>query len=307
MSKAARLREQSARERIAAQQAAAKRAEMRRRGIFVGGSILAVIAVVVALIVVYANKSNTPQKVAGGVHGSVLPASVSNDVTGVPASTLNSVGAGSLGTSVVSQGAIVPISGSPLTSGGKPEMLYIGAEYCPYCAATRWAMAVALSRFGTFTTPLKGFHSSSTDVYPNTPTLTFYKQGYTSKYLTFTPVENEDINKNLLQPTTTAQQAIWVKYDTTQTADGPSQGYPFIDFGNKVAVKLPPYNPQTLHGLTWAQVASDLHNPSSPVAQAVLGSANYITAAICKMTGNAPASVCTSPAVTKITKAEPGI
>jgi thiol-disulfide isomerase/thioredoxin len=308
MSKAARLREQSARERIAAQQAAAKRAEMRRRGIFVGGSILAVIAVVVALIVVYANKSNTPQKVAGGVHGTVLPASVASDITSVPAATLNSVGAGSLGTSVVSQGAIVPISGSPpLTSGGKPEMLYIGAEYCPYCAATRWAMAVALSRFGTFTTPLKGFHSSSTDIDPNTATLTFYQQGYTSKYLTFTPVENEDINHNQLQPTTTAQQALWVKYDTTQTAQGPSQGYPFIDFGNKVAVKLPPYDPAVLKGLNWAQIASDLHNPSSPVAQAVLGSANYITAAICKTTGNSPASVCTSPAVTKITSAEPSI
>jgi Domain of unknown function (DUF929) len=307
MSKAARIREQSARERIAAQQAAARRAEMRRRGIFVGGSILAVIAVVVALVVVYANKSNTPQKVAGGVHGTVLPASVSDNITGVPAATLDSVGLGSLGTSVVSQGAIVPISGKPLTSGGKPEMLYIGAEYCPYCAATRWSMAVALSRFGTFTTPLKGFHSSSSDVYPNTATLTFYQQGYTSKYLTFTPVENEDINHNLLQPTTSAQQALWVKYDTTQTADGPSQGYPFIDFGNKVAVKLPPYNPQVLKGLTWAEIASDLHNPSSPVAQAVLGSANYITAAICKMTGNTPSSVCTSTAVTKVTSAEPTI
>jgi hypothetical protein len=307
MSKAARIREQSARERIAAQQAAARKAEVRRRGIIVGGSILAVIAVVVALIVVYANKSNTPQKVAGGVHGTVLPASVQNDIKTVPASTLDSVGAGSLGTSVVSQGALVPISGSPLTSGGKPEMLYIGAEYCPYCAATRWAMAVALSRFGTFTTPLKGFHSSSTDIDPNTATLTFYQQGYTSKYLVFTPVENEDINHNLLQPTTKSQQAIWVKYDTEQTADGPSQGYPFIDFGGKLALKLPPYDPAVLKGLTWAQIASDLHQPSSTVAQAVLGAANYITAAICKTTSGAPSSVCSSAAVTKITSAEPSI
>jgi thiol-disulfide isomerase/thioredoxin len=300
MSKAARIREQSARERIAAQQAAARRAEMRRRGIWVGGSILVVIAVVVTLIVVAANKHNTPQTVAGGVHGTVLPASVQHDITGVPAATLDSVGVGSLGPSLASEGVFTPVSGSPLTSGGKPDMLYIGAEYCPYCAATRWSMAVALSRFGTFTTPLKGFHSSSTDTDPSTPTLTFYQQGYTSKYLTFTPVENEDINRNPLQPTTSQQQSLWVKYDSS-TSDGvTSQGYPFIDFGNKVALKLPPYDPAILKGLTWAQVASDLHNPSSPVAQAVLGAANYITAAICKTTGNAPASVCTSSAVTKI-------
>jgi len=298
MSKAARLREQSARERIAAQQAAAKRAEMRRRGIIVGGSVLAVIAVVVALIVVYANKSNTPQKVAGGVHGTVLPASVAKDITSVSAATLNAVGAGSISSS---SPPVTPISGgTPLTSGGKPELLYIGAEYCPYCAATRWSMAVALSRFGSFTTPLRGFHSSSSDTDPNTPTVTFYQQGYKSNYLTFTPVENEDINRNQLQKLTSQQQALWVKYDTIQTAQGPSQGYPFLYFGGKAALKNPPFDPGILKGLSWAQVAADLHNPSSPVAQAVLGAANYMAAGICKMTGGTPAAVCTSSAVTKL-------
>ena len=64
----------------------------------------------------------------------------------------------------------------------------MGAEYCPYCAAERWAMAVALSRFGTFSN-LRLIHSSSADIYPNTPTLSFYKSSYTSKYVQFTPVE----------------------------------------------------------------------------------------------------------------------
>jgi hypothetical protein len=49
-----------------------------------------------------------------------------------------------------------------------------------------------------------------------------------------------------------------------------------------------------LSGLSWSTVATDLHNSSSPVAQAVDGTANYITAALCKMTGNQPASACTS-------------
>jgi hypothetical protein len=46
--------------------------------------------------------------------------------------------------------------------------------------------------------------------------------------------------------------------------------------------------------ISWATIAADLHNPNSPVAKAVLGVANYITAAICGMTGNQPASACTS-------------
>ena len=55
----------------------------------------------------------------------------------------------------------------------------MGAEYCPYCAAERWAMAVALSRFGTFS-DLRLIHSSSADIYPNTPTLSFYRSSYAS-------------------------------------------------------------------------------------------------------------------------------
>ena len=55
---------------------------------------------------------------------------------------------------------------APTRAAGKPEILYIGAEYCPYCATERWPLAVALSRFGTFT-GLRGIHSSATDVYPS--------------------------------------------------------------------------------------------------------------------------------------------
>ena len=57
---------------------------------------------------------------------------------------------------------------------GKPELLYMGGEYCPFCAAERWAIAAAVSRFGTLS-GLHFIHSSPTDVYPSTPTLSFYK------------------------------------------------------------------------------------------------------------------------------------
>jgi hypothetical protein len=56
------------------------------------------------------------------------------------------------------------------------------------------------------------------------------------------------------------------------------------------------YVPSSLAGLTWSQVASQIKNPSSAVAKDVDGAANTITAAICKVTGNNPASVCSSSA-----------
>jgi thiol-disulfide isomerase/thioredoxin len=290
MSKATRLRQQSAREKIAAQRAAARRAEIRRRALITAGSVIVVIAIVVAFVVIKLSSNNTPPKASGsgGVTGTALPASVVKDITTVPASTLNAVGTGSVLS--YNPAPLTPVSNTPLKVGGKPEMLYIGAEFCPYCAAERWGMAIALSRFGTFS-PLHGIHSSSTDTDPNTPTLTFYKSTYTSKYLVFTPVENETVTHALLQTPTSAQQALWNKYNPNS--------YPFVDIGNKYVIKAPSYDPATLAGLTWAQVAADLHNPSSAPAQGADGTANLITAAICKVTGGQPGNVCSSAGVVK--------
>jgi hypothetical protein len=63
-------------------------------------------------------------------------------------------------------------------------------------------------------------------------------------------------------------------------------------------ITAPIFDPQVLQGKTWAQIAAALHDPSSEIAQGALGAANYMTAAICKMTGNQPASVCSSLPVT---------
>ena len=292
MSKATRIRQQNAREKIAAQRAAEKRAEQRRRMFITGGSVLAVIVIVVAFIVV--KSMSSPTTTPTSTARTPLPASVTKNITGVPASALASVGKGSV--LQFNPAPITKVTGPPLTSNGKPEMLYIGAEYCPYCAAIRWSMAVALSRFGTLSTPLHGIHSSGSDVYPNTATLTFYQTGYNSKYLAFTPVENQTVNRSLLQSPTAQQNQIWARYEPDPT----QRGYPFISFGNKYVLKAPIYDPAVLKGLTWSQIAADLHNPSSPVAQGVLGGANYITAAICKMTNDQPASICTAPSITAV-------
>ena len=293
MGKATRIKQQSAREKVAAQREAANRAERRNRILITGGSIIAVLVVVLAFILVKVSQGSPSSGGSSSATGSLLPASVASQVTGVPTAALDRVGKGAV-PSVTGQ-PFTPGTGAALTSGGKPQMLYIGAEYCPYCAAMRWSMAVALSRFGTLT-PLRGIHSSSHDVYPNTATLTFYKTGYHSPYLSFVPVENLTVSKTLLQNLTPEQNAIWAKYEP----DPGTRGYPFIDFGSKLVLKAPIYNPAVLQGKTWSQIAAALKDPTSPVAQGVLGAANYITGAICKMTNNQPANVCASPAVTAV-------
>src|SRR6516164_1520170 len=291
MSKATRIRQQNARQKIAAQREAERRAERRRRLLITGGSVLAVVVIVVAFIVVRSLNKPSASATANANARTPLPASVSNAVSTVPASALDTVGAGSVPQYI--QQPVTAGSGPLLTSNGKPEMLYIGAEYCPYCAAMRWSMAVALSRFGQLSTPLHGIHSSSTDVNPNTATLTFYKTGYHSPYLSFTPVETTTVSRAPLQNPTKAQNAIWAKYEP----DPNTRGYPFIAFGNKQVMKGPIYDAAVLQGKSWSQIAAALKDPTSPVSHSVVGAANYITGAICKMTNNQPSDVCTSPAV----------
>jgi hypothetical protein len=286
--------EQGRRAKIAAQRAAAQRVQRRNRMLIAGGAIVAVIVVVVAFVLLSGNSTPSPSTSSGTSApptGSEL-ARVVGTTTTVPAATLNQVGAGQVSAIPTS------ISGTPLTSGGKPEMLYMGAEYCPYCAAERWAMVVALSRFGTFS-GLAAIRSAAKDgaghaePFPNTPTWTFVNSNFTSTHLTFTSVE---MNTNIpdpstggyttLQTPTSEQLALLQKYDT-------SGSIPFINYGNRYMSVGASYDPTVLKDLTWNQIATALHNPGTPVARAVLGAANYMTAAICVLTGNQPASACT--------------
>ena len=293
MEKASRAKQNaSRRDRIAAQRAAQRRREVRNRILIFSGIAVVVIAVVLGFVIAKLNSKSTTAASSNGPTGAALAAVVAK-TTSVPTPVLEKVGAGSV-TSPPSA-----ISGTPLTAGGKPEMLYVGAEYCPYCAFERWGMIVALSRFGSFS-GLSTVHSSSTDQFPNTPTWTFYKSSFTSKYLTFTTVEQTtnvpDSSSPLgyvpLQSLTAAQQALLAKYDQ-------GGAIPFVDIGNKYVINGASASPQVLQGLSWATIASDLTNTSSPVAQAVNGAASYITAAICKVTGGQPASACT-PTITAL-------
>jgi hypothetical protein len=288
------------RSRIAAQRAAQQRAARRNRLLLAGGAIVVVVGVVLGVVLAQGGSSsgNSSGSAAGspGPTGSALTA-LTNQVTSVPATALATVGSGAV------TARPTTISGTPLTSGGKPEMLYIGAEYCPYCAAERWAMIVALSRFGTFS-GLATIRSAAqngagqAEPFPLTPTWTFANSSYTSSYLTFTPVEEftniPDKSTGGYTPLmnlTSEQQALFTKYDAA------NQGaIPFIDFGNKFMSVGATYDPGVLKGLTWSQIAADLHTPTSPVGKAVLGAANYTTAAICGLTGDQPATACT-PAV----------
>ena len=222
-----------------------------------------------------------------------LPSSATADVvaaiTTLPASEFETVGAGT------ANNLIKPIQGSALTGpNGRPEVFYYGAEFCPYCAAQRWPLIIALSRFGTFS----GLHattSSSSDVFPNTPTFTFRNATYTSQYLDFLSVETTDRDRNPLQTPTASERQLVSSYD-------PGGTIPFIDVANRYAMTGAMYTPDTLGGMSLRAVADALKDPSSTQARAIIGSANLTTAAICKANADQPGTVCSSSAIQSLEK-----
>lgn len=243
------------------------------------GGIVLVCAIAIAIFFLNANNQQQAQNQNVADNTNAGDTTVLKEVTSVPAAVRRAVNTGGL-TSIVT-----PISGKPALTGsdGKPEFFYYGAEWCPYCAANRWSMIVALSQFGAFKNLPQTF-SSSIDIDSNTPTFTFVNTGYTSSYIDFVPLENQDRNHNTIETPTAAQQNLLTEFNV--------QGYPFLDIGNKYRAGAL-YDPGTLTNLSQAQVASKLSNPHDPVTQNIVGAANYLTAAICSVTQNTPANVCT--------------
>ncbi len=221
------------------------------------------------------------------------------EVTGVNLGVANSVGVTSPATSVTP-----PLQVShqrALTFHKRPELLYVGAEFCPFCAAERWPLAMALGRFGTFSRLELSESAPSPEVFPLTPTITFYQSMYASKYVAFVAVETETRTHQPLMPLTNAESALVSKYDVEKylPANGPGPGgsIPFLDFGNRFFQAGASYTPALLAGLSQSTIAKGLDDATNPVTETMVTSANYLTADICALTHEQPTRVCESSGI----------
>jgi hypothetical protein len=269
----ARSRRPSARERIAAERAARKRAETRKRVLIALGSVTAVVAAVATLVTVKLTAS--PAHLTASE--SAAPGAVVRQVTSVPSSLLTQVSPGRVATPLHQ----VAASGPPLTIGGKPAIEFVSEESCPFCAAERWPLAVALSHFGNWS-QLGVTKSAATDIFPNTATLSFRSAQYHSSQLTLHTTELTDNAGHALQSATSLDRRLIGQYDVPPYVNSADQSgaVPFLDIGNRYILAGAQFDPQVLAGLSAPQIAAQLRDPASPVAQAIDGSANVIIAAI---------------------------
>lgn len=249
-----------------------------------------VVAVVGAMVAFFLGRGSG----GGGGEGGGSAASIAL-VTSVSGATLDTIGA-SPQTNVAGV-KLLPEGQPPIEENGLPVVTYIGAEYCPFCAAERWPMVVALSRFGTFSDLTSTVSAPRPEVFPETPTLTFHESSYTSDYLVFSSVETATNNPSVnggytpLGRPTAQQQRLFDLYNTEQFS-GSNGGIPFILMGNRYVWVGATFDPGILGGLTFDEIAAALSDTESDVGKAIGGSANLITAMICTLTGDQPGDVC---------------
>jgi len=269
------------------------------------GAVALILIIVIVLVVV--KISSSPATSSGPTQFIPTSQQIVNDVTNIPASVYDKVGVTSSVTQV-SPPTIVK-GQPPLVIGGLPGVYYFGAEYCPYCAAERWALVASLSRFGKWD-KLGDMTSSTTDVFPGTQTFTFVKARLTSPYV---GLQTSEVYSNQpaasggyqpLQKLTAAQGKLVNTYDSTKYFPQSQGGsFPFISFGNKALISGASYSPSILQGLSRSDIASNLNDPTNPATQAIVATSNYMSASTCNIDGEMPASVCTSKGVTEAAKA----
>jgi hypothetical protein len=190
----------------------------------------------------------------------------------------------------------LPPGAPKLSSGGRPEIIFVCAEYWYKCASERWAVVMALSTFGTFT-DLAATTSSATQTGLKIPTFSFYGAGYTSEYLALVTDEmetNTDMGGGeypLLQPPTRQEMALMTAWDrapyTTINAS-----LPFVYIGGRFILTTAQYDASAVSQMTFQAAARTISSGNGPVSRYAEAAAGYLIADFCALTHNQPMSVC---------------
>lgn len=269
--------------RAAEMRATQARKERQQKQMIAAAVAVVVVIIAVAVGIVVANNNSG----GGGGQPAASDTAFVPKLTSVPASAFDAAGAPTEANAVPQKVQ----GGEVLKVDGKPRLIYVGAEFCPYCASERWAMVAALSRFGTFE-GLKPTRSAVND--GNIPTVTFTDMKYTSDYVKFDAWETSDREHKPLQTLPADVEALFKKYN-------PQGGIPWTFYGtHEMSGSGIPLEPLLAHtgDNGWNEIVGQMQTGTGDVGKSINANANMISAQVCELTGGQPANVCTSPGVT---------
>ncbi len=269
----------------------------RQRRLYLAGGLVTVIVVAAAVLVAVSfisnGKASSPTRSAVGQF--VLPPGVQSAVEAVPTAKL--VAAALSKNNYAAPLQALPAKNEILTSAGKPEIVYIGADSCPFCAGERWALVMALSKFGTFS-KLMGTTSSAVDTNPSTPTFSFYGSNYSSQHISFVPVETTTNRYDPsigsyqpLQQPSAFERSLYSKWDrppyTSQAG-----GIPFVYLAGRYLLTGGQYDASKIAGWQMLRAADYITAGNNPTSLGAEAAAGHLIGEICSLTHDQPARVC---------------
>ncbi|MHB1543466.1 MAG: DUF929 family protein [Gammaproteobacteria bacterium] len=177
----------------------------------------------------------------------------------------------------------------------RPHILYVGADYCPYCAALRWPLVLTLLRFGSLQ-GLKFMRSSATDVFADTATFSFFGSTYKSPWIGFEGFETSTRTGRPLMSPPRPVRSLFNAYDAPPfTMD--AGAIPFLYINGLYVISGSPIPPAIFKGDDWSAIIAGLGQPTSAIFEKVIPETNLLTAAFCEGMVKPPRRVCESPGV----------
>lgn len=192
------------------------------------------------------------------------------------------------------------------TGNGLPVFFFYGSVACPYCSAASWAIQLALERFGTLS-GTSWLHSSSTDVYANTPEVVLTGTSYNSQYVA-TEINEDSNDQSVHFPPAGSciQQAYISAYDSCSGC-----GIPFLVISGTYWHQGSIVDPGSMgsgdpnnawNALSPQEVQNEIDNQSGPAWNSVSAAAYMLEAILLKVDGNQPSAVANDPNVAAIYK-----
>lgn len=192
-------------------------------------------------------------------------------------------------------GKFMHVTDQPLKrSSGKSLVYFMGAGFCPFCAAERWAIVKALERFGKWDGLEEDKSADHDEKYLNIPTFNLAHARYSSEYVEFAGKENADRNFEPLQELDDSDYEILDMYN-------PDQMIPFLLIDGQYIQVGAGFSPEPIQNMLHEQVRSELDKPDSAIGKAIRAEIDNITALVCKSIGEKN-NVCGSESVKELVK-----
>lgn len=188
-------------------------------------------------------------------------------------------------------GKFIEVSDEPMRRNGKLLVFFMGAEYCPFCAAERWAIVRALQKFGQWNGLKQTMSAARDEQFLNLPTYDFTEATYTSSHVEFIARELKDREFKTLQKLLKTEEKFVRKFN-------PEKEIPFLLVGGRFMQVGSGFTPKIFIGHTFRQTETELKKAESEIRKTIDAEGNIIAALLC--VSGLPPELCRETGVAEL-------